>query len=175
MTSISPFEHTITTDLAFNKCTSVNMYFAVNTPPFESFAVDLTLVKYATDFNKSILNSFYSLALNFILVPHSIILLLQLRLFIFTVTMKLAIQERSHITTSIQKIFLALAIREIILKLTCVNRSITIVQHTLTFLNTVSPLATIFSSIGPVTNSKSSHLACLPLACVCPATLSAKE
>lgn len=175
MTPISPFKHTITTNLTFDKCASVNMYFAVDSPPFETFTVYLSLFKKATNFDQSILNSLYPLSLNFIFEPHSIILLIQIRLFIFAPTMKLSIQERSNINTSINKIFLSLAIWKVILKFTFINRPITIIQHSLSFLNTVSPLATILSSISPITTSKRGHLAFLPFASVCPSTLFTKK
>lgn len=97
MSTVWPFENTISIDLRVEELTTIHVDSHLAFPFFETFAVNDTLLKVAADFYLPVAHFLYALAFDFIFVPHTIVFLLICDLTVFSSTVELAVFKLAYV------------------------------------------------------------------------------
>jgi len=142
-------------------------YLSHSTPLFVPFAADLTSDEVTAQFDTTLFQFFYSFAPDLVLVPLADILS-AVDLPVPSLAVEEAIHEVSLVNGTIRKRFLTFAPRLVLLKLSFINRSIHISQHTFAELNTLRPVPTITSPITPLASTKTCHFSVGPFPLILP-------
>ena len=161
VSSIWPFKFTEALNLTVFKVTSVYEKLALHvisgSPFFVSLPIYNSSFEITANFKHIAIYLLHTLTLHFIFHPSSFEFNLDLWLFVFTVTAEKTVFKFTYITTTIFEYFAALAIRIIICELTFIHTSISVVQSSLSFINTISPLPFIKCAILPPAHSETTH------------------
>lgn len=175
MTTVRPLENAVAAYLTFHKVSAIDVNSIIVVPLFEAFTCHLTLVEKATYVDFSTVHLFETLTFDLIFDPLAFVLNTVSWLLVLAIAVELAFKERTSVHTSVDKRLLTFSVREIVDKLSGVDRSIAVAQGPMAILDTVFPLAPILSMIGPLADTEAIHLSVFPFPVVGPATFLAHK